>query len=189
MNASSVLDFVKVKLILDENAKLKNEITRLKEKFQKKHFYDEIEQLQIQNKLLSDRLKRFEAIENQMLRDEIEKSKKEDLQIKKRQTNVDANKMFGIPIKKPKEEFGMVTTNVQSHHQDILLVNQMPANRTSLDGQLLLNKRYDYYNKYHSPYGPTGYYVLWIPNEQNITYIFTKEEVELPINLREIYNY
>ena len=155
-------------------------------------------------KLLLTQLERLETIEKQNKKDEIEKKEKEAQNIKdeieknkkeKQQINIDANKTFGIPIKKLNEEYGIVTQNIISPHQNILLVNGNQinyANRTSLDNQLRCYKHtdFDYVTKGHGEvYFPRGYVVLWVPNTGDITYVFTKEQINLPIKLNEIYNY
>jgi hypothetical protein len=158
-------------------------------------------------KLLLTRLARLETIEKQNKKYEIEKREKrekeaqnikdeiEKIKKEKEQINIDANKTFGIPIKKLNEEYGIVTQNIISPHQNILIVNGNQinyANRTSLDSQLRCYKHtdFDYVTKGHGEvYFPRGYIVLWVPSTGNITYVFTKEQINLPIKLNEIYNY
>ena len=188
---TTALDMKKIKEIVDENESLKKLAEDLKKKINDNDFANEIKNLKEQNQLLSERLLRFETIEKQNIKDEIEKNKKEDILNAKKQMNIDANQTFGLPIKKHNEEYGIVTTNIKSHHQDILLIscNSInPANRASFNKNLI-GKNYNYVNEGHDAYRPTGYAVLWIPRTGMITYVFTKEQINLPINLKEIYNY
>ena len=187
----STMDMQKVKTIMDDNKRLRELNNELEKKIKMNKFADEITELKNQNEILRDRLKRFETMENQNIKEEIEKNKKADLLLAKKQVNIDANKTFGIPIKNPNETYGVVDTNIISHHQNIFKINGQDANRMSLNSctRLGINNYYCYPNKYHSPYLPTGYQVLWIPSTGQVTYVFTKEQVEFPINLREIYNY
>jgi hypothetical protein len=101
--------------------------------------------------------------------------------------NIDANKTFGLPIKKQNEEYGVVTQHIRAVHQKILEVNGKPANSESL--KISNNRNFDYSTKRWDVYWPIGYQVLWIPSTGVITYIFSTDEINLPINLKEIYNY
>jgi len=194
---TSALDMKKIKEIVDENESLKKLAKHLKKKINDNDFANEIKHLNQQNNLLSERLLRFETIEKKNIKDEIEKNKKEDILNAKKQINIDANQTFGVPIKKPDEEYGTVTTNTK----DCLLINHnniYPANIHSFNAKIRKDcvniftghkGNYDYVNTGGEYWGATGYIVLWIPSTGSINHVFTTKQINLPINLKEIYNY
>jgi hypothetical protein len=187
----SAFDMKKIKEILDENERLKKINKKLFKKIDSFDYNNEIKKLKEQNELLSKRLLRFETIENQNIKDEIEKNKKEDALKAKKQINIDANKNFGLPIKKENEAFGLVTQHISNSHQQVFQINCINANVYSLHNNLIPGKKYDYCDKQKCNHGylTTGYQVLWIPSTGMITHVFTTDQIKLPIKLHEMYNY
>ena len=206
MNHSTmnIMDMQKVKTIMDDNKRLRelnNELEKKIKKYTSKNILanenaDLTRQnadLTRQNEILRDRLKRFETMENQNIKEELEKNIKVDLLLAKKQFSIDAIKTFGLPDKKPNEVFGIVTTHVKSNHQRVLCIDCIPAHlhvfENLLNKGLNSGKMYNYVTNRLAPYYATDYQVLWIPSTGEVTYVFTKEQVESPINLREIYSY
>jgi hypothetical protein len=193
----SAFDMKKIKEILDENKRLKNLSEELSIKIANNDFADEINNLKDEinnlkdeNELLKKRLLRFETIEKQNIKDEIEKNKKEDILKARKQMNIDVNKEFGLPIKKENEKYGEITQHIIANGS-LLQVDGKPANINSIKKIYLSGKEYDYGDRRIgcNSYGPSGLFVLWVPSTGMITHVFTKDQIKLPIKLHEMYNY
>lgn len=204
-------DFKKIKEILEDNAKLKNKNNKLKN--QLKNQIDiscigkKIKNLEIINKYLDNKLQKLKYIELQKLKyiEQQNKTEEEEIRIlqEKKQQNTDAIKKFNLPIKKIDERFGIITTNFLRMEEDgtctdriTVRIPRPPQNwvsvsRNSLNTNLLKNKNYDYCRKRNHPKswdGNTEYKVLINTKTNNITYIFTSDENNIPFNLEELYN-
>ena len=178
--------------------KLKEEIESLKQ--QNKLIKCRKEKLKEENELLKNRIEKFKDSENQIIKDEIDKNNKEDIVNQRKEANIKANKLYGVPIRKDKEFVGKVTENIPV--QGKIVVNQSLIvsscyNNFSLTRELLLHSALNIKNK--TPLtthefknnGPIGFAVLVKQinrHECNIIYRFNEKQIS-SINLEELYPY
>lgn len=173
------INITEIKRILEENNNLKNQNEILKNKISNFNVDNEKKKLKIKKKLLEDNICEFEHINKQNIKDELAKYKIEYVKLLQ---NIDAYNVFNLPIKKLDEQFGGIYHNLKAYTAEgtkyILTVKSYNGSIVNINS----DKRSFYFLK-------SGDKVLWNTKTKNITYIFTSDNINLPINLRELYNY
>ena len=174
------INITEIKRILEENNNLKNQNEILKNKISNFNVDNEKKKLKIKKKLLEDNICEFEHINKQNIKDEFAKYKIEYVKLLQ---NIDAHNVFNLPIKKSDEQFGEISSKFYKSiftgpFEDILTVKSYNGSIVNINP----DKKSFYQLKSCDK-------VLWNTNTKNITYIFTPDNINLPINLRELYNY